>query len=78
MTIDDIHHWDKLESVSNSPGYRDIGINITDHTGQRHRINLTAHDAALLHEEISRASRLAWKNGEPIDMLPGETRPLLM
>lgn len=79
MTINGVHHLDKLITVANCPGYRDVGIqlSLTDGAGltKRVEVRLSADDAQALLVELVRAHRLAWHNGKPLDAREGERRP---
>lgn len=70
---------DRILTVSNAPGYRDITITMELHRGtlrEEVRIVLPPADALLLLGELVQIQRAAWANGRrPLDVAPGELRP---
>lgn len=75
MTINDTHYPDSYTGLSEAAGYRDVGILVTTHEGQAIRINLRAADTLAIWRELGRVLSLAWHDGSPCDVQPGERRP---
>lgn len=69
----------RLVTYGNSPGYRDISLQlaINDEEGKpRHlEISLVPQDAIDLMHGILQANRTAWGSGSPIDATEGERQP---
>ena len=83
MTLEDgIILMDKLKTVGNAPGYREVSIEVeVDRGGSTEtlELNFSKDDAYTLMSSILDAQILAWKNSEgPIDIEAGETKPNLL
>jgi hypothetical protein len=80
MTTNGVHYEDSLITVSNAPGYRDVGIELQlmndQGTYQKIEVRLDAADSQALLAELLSVHRLAWRGGKPIDVRPGEVRPV--